>query len=588
MKKKSISKWIIVCCALAGSIMFLMLLYFGFTENIEVYQERQNTGYQKIENYTFREIEDEAMPVGIKKEYTWILEETPRGDVCLAFYLSHQYAEVFIGEHEVYSLRTSAENRLSKTTGSNWVMIPLYPEDAGKQIRVITAPVYENYKNSTIDFLMGSQLQIWRLRLRNDLPQLILGIMAVFVGIIFAGAAFYKYIRSRHGKNLAYLGIFSIMIGLWRLTDTRSTPFFLPERPDVLFYVSVFMLMLGMMPLMYSMRKRFSEKTRLVLDGYCLTASILCLAQLLLQSFRIADLRETLLLTHVMIFTGCLILICCTLYERLKNGQSEPYHISRKFTLLCVGGVFADIISYYIRKTSSGLIFTLLVFLLYTVFSGIFILIDYGEKEKRLLEQEAALVSERTAILVSQIQPHFLFNSLIAIKLLCLQDAREAAEALDHFAGYLKGSMNSLKEKNCIRFESELNHVKNYLYLEQKRFGERLKVVYAIEEDDFHIPALTVQPMVENAVRHGICKKVEGGCVSVSACADGENWVIRVMDDGVGFDTEKLNGEDDACIGIKNVRSRLEILCGGRLEIKSVPGEGTTAVITIPGREEEV
>ena len=213
---------------------------------------------------------------------------------------------------------------------------------------------------------------------------------------------------------------------------------------------------------------------------------------------------------------------------------------------------------------------------------GITIIRDYKEQERKIKEQEEELASTRIAILLSQIQPHFIFNSLSAIETLCKKDADEAAEALDHFSEYLKGSMAGLTEKEKILFEHELHHVQNYLYIEQKRFGNRLKIVYDIREKGFLIPALTMQPMVENAVRHGICQKLEGGCLTIRTYADATNWIIEVEDDGVGFQVEDLEQMRDNHVGVSNVRSRLKMMCDGELEIKSVQGEGTKVRMIIP------
>lgn len=119
---------------------------------METFQPRNNTGCHQIEDYTYKVRKDKDTPIGIKKEYSWILEEIPQGDICLAFYVVHQYARVSIDGKVVYSLMPSGENTLCKTVGCNWVMVPLYPEDAGKEILVETIPVYENCKDRPVEF----------------------------------------------------------------------------------------------------------------------------------------------------------------------------------------------------------------------------------------------------------------------------------------------------------------------------------------------------------------------------------------------------------------------------------------------------
>ena len=168
-----------------------------------------------------------------------------------------------------------------------------------------------------------------------------------------------------------------------------------------------------------------------------------------------------------------------------------------------------------------------------------------------------------------------------AIRGLCRKDPEQAREAIGSFAEYLRGNMDSLNKREPIPFIRELSHIENYLKLEKFRFGDELKVNYDIKEKNFFIPALSVQPLVENAVKHGICEKENGGTLTLKTYRDGEYIVIEVSDDGIGFDAEKLISEDKerSHIGIQNTRERLKQMIGASLTIESLPGKGTVAKI---------
>jgi sensor histidine kinase YesM len=205
------------------------------------------------------------------------------------------------------------------------------------------------------------------------------------------------------------------------------------------------------------------------------------------------------------------------------------------------------------------------------------------EAERRSHEMEKELAEGRMSVMLSQIRPHFLFNSLLAIQDLCRTEPDVASQAVGEFSRYLRGNLDSLSMTVPIPFNRELSHVENYLALEKKRFDERLIIVYDIRADGFLIPALTLQPITENAVRHGVTKKLDGGTVTITAVETETDYVVTVADDGVGFDVNgKLESDGRSHIGIVNVRNRLASMCGGTLDIHSGPGEGTTAVITIP------
>ena len=204
-----------------------------------------------------------------------------------------------------------------------------------------------------------------------------------------------------------------------------------------------------------------------------------------------------------------------------------------------------------------------------------------------MLRMEDDLLQSRIAMMCSQIQPHFMANALTAIKMLCVSDPAKAEEAVADFASYLRTNLDAMTKNAIIPLTKELSHIEHYVRLEQMRFGERVKVVYNLEYPAFSVPTLTIQPLVENAVRYGITKKPSGGTVTIHAYETEEAFVVTVEDDGVGFDTKAELSKDRSHIGIQNVRSRIEAQCEGTLEIESTIGVGTKATVTIPKREAE-
>lgn len=205
----------------------------------------------------------------------------------------------------------------------------------------------------------------------------------------------------------------------------------------------------------------------------------------------------------------------------------------------------------------------------------------YEAIEEEYLKKEKELQESRIALMISQIQPHFLYNSLNSIYHLCDMDAKLAQQAIGDFSEYLNHVLSSLKRTTPVLFEQELQNVKAYLELERLRFDD-LHIVYRIETSNFFVPALSVQPLVENAVKHGICGKEDGGTLVLSACEKEDYFEIIVEDDGVGFDVASLPNDGEKHLGVHNVQSRLEAMMGGSLNIMSVPGVGTKAIIRVP------
>ena len=205
------------------------------------------------------------------------------------------------------------------------------------------------------------------------------------------------------------------------------------------------------------------------------------------------------------------------------------------------------------------------------------------KKDAENARLELAVMQNQVSVMLSQIQPHFLYNSLSTIQILCQMDPALAQEAMGHFIQYLRANLDSLNQKDSIPFEQELNHVKNYLYIEKLRFGRKLEVGYELERKAFTCPSLCLQTMVENAVKHGVCNKKGGGTIWIRSYETSQGICVEVEDNGVGFDPGQVPQDGQSHIGIINTRRRVED-AGGSLEIQSKIGEGTKVRILLPAK----
>ena len=200
------------------------------------------------------------------------------------------------------------------------------------------------------------------------------------------------------------------------------------------------------------------------------------------------------------------------------------------------------------------------------------------EAEKMILKAE--LAESRIATMISQIQPHFIYNTLGTIEQLCITDPKEASKLVRNFSLYLRGNFSELDNVKPIRFSQEMNHVKHYTDIEQVRFPD-MTIQYDLRSVEFLLPALSVQPLVENAIKHGLMGLEEGGIVTITAYETESSYVVEVTDDGVGFDMN-IGYDETKHVGIKNIRGRIEAMCDGTLTIESEIGKGTKATIRIP------
>lgn len=205
----------------------------------------------------------------------------------------------------------------------------------------------------------------------------------------------------------------------------------------------------------------------------------------------------------------------------------------------------------------------------------------------RYQQVQRELYEAKVSVMVSQIRPHFMYNALSSIAILCKLNPDTAYDATIAFSDYLRGNMDSLKQTAPVPFTQELEHLKKYLYIEKLRFADNLNIEYDIRDIDFSIPLLSVQPLVENAVKHGVGMKEEGGTVKISTRATDTAHEVLIEDDGVGFDLNEKKDDGRTHVGMENTKKRLHDMCGGEVVVTSEPGKGTVAKIIIPKKEDK-
>ena len=203
------------------------------------------------------------------------------------------------------------------------------------------------------------------------------------------------------------------------------------------------------------------------------------------------------------------------------------------------------------------------------------------EIEKNAIEAE--LKENRISIMLSQIRPHFIYNTLGTIERLCLKNPQMAFELVRNFSLYLRGNFRELDSVAPIRFSDEMEHVRYYVNIERVRFPD-MTIEYQLEVSDFFIPAISVQPLVENAIKHGLMPLETGGKVVIRSYKTDTHYCVEVVDNGAGFDTS-IELDKKEHVGLNNIRERLRAIVGGDLVVESEIGVGTKAIILIPREE---
>ena len=192
-------------------------------------------------------------------------------------------------------------------------------------------------------------------------------------------------------------------------------------------------------------------------------------------------------------------------------------------------------------------------------------------KLKKTVEQA---IQAETSFLRAQIKPHFLYNAMNTIVSICPRDPKKAVELLTELSHYLRANFDFDNTEKLVSFDKELELIESYLFIEKARFAERLQVVYELESDlQFFLPPLSIQPLVENAVRHGLMSKLEGGTVTIRVRSDEHYAIVFIEDDGIGMSEQKqrelfLEGHVEQGIGLKNIQMRMKRMFGYGLDIE--------------------
>lgn len=199
------------------------------------------------------------------------------------------------------------------------------------------------------------------------------------------------------------------------------------------------------------------------------------------------------------------------------------------------------------------------------------------ELEQKEFQMKLEIEEKKAQVLVKQIQPHFIYNVLSSIRYLIKKEPDTAYDLTYDFSQYLRSNVDFLTENGWIHWKEELEHIQVFIRIEKQRYKEKLNVCYEIEDVDFDMPPLMVEPLVENAIKHGIAKKEGGGTLWIRCKQTGDGYQVEIEDDGNGFDVTKLEGEK--AVGISYIQTRLQAMPGSDMVLKSIPGQGTKVTL---------
>ena len=519
-----------------------------------------------------------------------------RGDLPIAFYINHIGLTIYEGENEPDVV--DMENPLfgDSACGVSW-MAYSFDLRSDDPIEILIHNPHRYGNENAVDEML-SNLVLWsgidfeKGILASGESQREMGLFFVIVALAILGIALFStLIHINNSKLLWLFGLVIVFAGIYFAYSAKGVSFWkdsIVSNTTILGCAMLFYMLFMSMGIVY-----FLETTK---KAGTLTVACLSVADAIffvLPVFTDVYFYDTWRCWIVVQFAANVILLVCLVKECFCTMKNKWLYLCAILPLAAFG-IDAAMTGWGIWEggIASEYVFVVLFAVAMVVVLRI---IPRGinaaaktrelelqrsrlEAEKNMVEAE--LKESRVAIMLSQIQPHFIYNTLGTIERMCLKNPEKAFELVRNFSLYLRGNFSELDSVTPIRFAEELKHVEYYVNIEKVRFPD-MNIEYDVETTDFVLPALSVQPLVENAIKHGLMRLETGGTVLVRSYETDTHFCVEVKDDGVGFDT-KLPIEEKTHVGLRNIRGRLKAMVNGELIIESQINTGTRAVILIP------
>lgn len=364
--------------AVAAVLFVIFSVYMLCFEKTVTFSSRGEPSFEEIKDFTKTEISAPDAPIGIKKEYRFKTDKISSGDTSLMFYVVHSYIDVKLDDTLLYSTSVGKNNRIGSTPSSYWVVIPVSQLDKDKTVTVTVTPVFKSAKNRKISFMIGSSYALFMKQLKADLPQLVLSSLCIVMGALIITVQLYLIFKKRTAAwNIFFLGNFSMLLGIWRITDTRFSSVMFKSHTMPIGYITLAALFILAVPILMYIDKQYKNKGYIVLDIAALITCAVALAALFCQVFSIAELRQILIVCHIMLIVDILVIISSAVFYNTGGKRDTEAVI---FTALLVSGGVLDIIIFYIKGSSSGMIITMVAFLIYTVYEFVVSLLNTNKK----------------------------------------------------------------------------------------------------------------------------------------------------------------------------------------------------------------
>ena len=513
-----------------------------------------------------------------------------RGEVPIAFYTDHISLTIYEAGYEPLTLES--ENPLYGDAACNESWIAYAFTSESEELIEILVHNPHSFGNETAIDEMIRNVSIWggiefeKEILSSGETQRNTGMLLMLVSVLFLGIAlFSSLIHVKSSKLIWFLGLVVMFAGAYFAYSASGVSFW---SESVVSNTTILGASMMFYMLFLSMLIAFLLKTTKVIGDI----TVLILSTATAVFFLLPILTDVLFYdtwiwwVAIQLISNVVLAVCLVKEFMFFESKTKWIYIGALLPLIAFA---VDVFGTGLGSWKGGVI-SKYVFVVLLAIASIMVLklipqnINAAAKARELEMEKIVLSAElaesRISTMMSQIRPHFIYNTLGSIEQLCDLDPKKAGELVHDFAKYLRGNFGELDNPKPILMSKEMDHVHHYVSIENVRFPD-MTFSFEMNSEDFHIPALTIQPIVENAIKHGLMRLQKGGSIRVISYETETDYCVSVVDDGVGFDTSLLLDER-MHVGLRNIRERLKVMVNGSLEIESTIGVGTKVLIQIP------
>ena len=524
----------------------------------------------------------------------------------------HQKMLVYVDDELVYEFPKDGRIFTRAAITDDWNLIHLSEDMSGKLLRIEfhtgsygfsgnINPIYIGEDNSLVQYIRSETAIPYAM----SISVIALGVTLIVLGIIYS-----KYNKD-HTQIIS--GLMLVTIGIW-ITNRSKMPLLLTGSSIKYFLAFISLLMETILILLYVWEK-FKDKKQHITGKLIIIAGVYLAAILIISLTMSYPLDQMVKYVYFSIFLASLYMLI--MLWPVSFGKESKRISQRQLTsnrmeffaanIMTFGVVIGIIFDFFMNNnrlwTDIGAISKIVLNIYAITQISIHIYRSYNNVIERE-EIKGQLHDSQLELMMGQIQPHFIFNTLSSIRTLVKVEPDLAYNMIYDFSNYLRANVDNMTNMNGIKFSSELEHIKSYVNIEKVRFGDRLQVEFEPEFTDFMVPPLSIQPIVENAIKHGVCKRPEGGTVWLRSYIEGNHYVVEVEDDGIGFSPEFLKSlnekgslpEEESTrhkftgngskthksTGMRNIILRLKEMANADLKIESTQGVGTKIRVFFP------